>query len=226
FMGLVLLAYEGQNAKNRKQKNHLNRFNEQLKRQLQYYQSYKDYTESLRDFKYDYKKMMASVTALMSDDKMDEARQLILSINDEMNKKIEVHKQYSNCILMDALLQDVANRCKAQNITFEAKLYIPKTIKIDEKTFCHILIILCEEGMKSANTDRVEERKLTIKSAVKGNWLTIKMTCPKSKELFFDLLYDEIQKNEGILKREIDEEGKCWRVSIHLPISENDHLKE
>lgn len=215
IIGLVLLAYESQNYRNRKSKIDSEHFNEQLKRQIQYYQSYKDYTESLRNFRYDYKQKMTTVTHLMAENRMEEARKLILSINDDMSSKIDVHQEYSNDVLMDALLQDVANRCKDEQITFKAKLYIPKGVNLDEKGFCHVFTILCETGIEN-NLEINDNRKLNISTMLKGSWLNITMVYPKGEERSLAIIGQEIQNSGGFLNVEIEDEMQ--NIFIHLPI--------
>lgn len=83
---------------------HTKRLQEQLDRQVSHYKSYKKFTESYRIFKHDYKDMMSTVKTLIKNKENEKAVNLLDEIHDTMQKNVQMHKTYSDNVLLDAIL--------------------------------------------------------------------------------------------------------------------------
>ena len=162
---------------NIKLKSELKNQHAQLTRQLAHYRSYEEYTNSIRVFRHNYKKMMGSVNVLLNNGNIEKAQELIRMINDKMGSEIEVHKQYSNNYILDALLQDTANRCKNIDSNFEATIYIPKNYNIKDMILVEIGTNILDNAIEAiSQVEDYRKRFFKIESNTKDGWIIMRFT--------------------------------------------------
>lgn len=150
---------------------------EQLERQMRHYNSYKKYTESFRVLKHDYKNVLTSVKYYVENMENSKAVRLLEEIDDVMLKSVVVHKNYSNNFLVDAILQDAANVCEENEITFHAEAYIPEDINLSDIDIVRVFSNLITNSLEAASiVPESSDRYIEIKSFTNHNWVTTIIT--------------------------------------------------
>lgn len=220
-------------------------FEAQLKRQILHYNSYKKYTRNLRNFRHKYKEMMGSISYLLSNDQIEEARSLISKINDDMHYNLGVHKEYSNNELVDAILQDVSNMCQGYHINFDARGYIPNGLSITDLDLCRIFTSISNNAMEaSEEIVNEEDRFFNINSTTKNNWLTITFknsfegTISYHNGEFTNHLYQltygtgleearkTVERGSGMFILDIDNDHHIFTIHIQLKFDETKSNEE
>lgn len=216
-----------------------NLLKEQLEKQLRHYKSYQKYTESFRAFKHDYKNMMASVKALMSVQKYEDAVKMIDSINNTMKNNVLIHKTYSNHILLDAILQDTANTCEEYGIRFSAAVRISKEIPISDIDMVRIFSNLINNAIEACTkVTVVTDRFLTITSSLgnENNWTNIEISNSYSGEFIMQdgkpktikedkdnhgiglaVVLEIIENCGGLMLVDANQSKKIFTVNLLLP---------
>lgn len=213
----------------------------QLRIQLRHYNAYQKYTESFRAFKHDYKNMMASVKSLLSAGEYQKAERMLDTIHDTMQKQVLVHKTYSNQIILDAILQDVANMCEEQETLFSAMVYIPKALNISDINGIRIFSNLTNNAVEAcAKVTPESERFITITSGINtsNDWLKVEISnsfngelnvrngIPESTKANKDfhgigltIVTEIIEHLGGVINIDADQEKKVFTVTLLLPLS-------
>ena len=148
---------------------------EQYERQLRHYKSYQKYTESFRAFKHDYKAMMASLKSLIRSGETDAAIQLIDDIYGDMQKKVRVHKKYSNHVVLDAMLQDLANICAEEEIRFSFHVITPRNTGLSLLDSIRIFSNLTNNAVEACRKLPLPERFLTITTSIDEQWVSLEV---------------------------------------------------
>ncbi len=160
------------------------RHTEQL---LAHYNSYEDYTKSLQVFRHDYKKMMGTINVLLKEGNITKAQSLIREINDMMGRNIDIHKQYSNNKMLDALLQETDNRCSNIHAAYEAMLYLPACFESDIRFLIEIFSVIIDNAIRAiGNVPDETKRYFKITSQVDNAFLLIIFTNPYDNEIITD----------------------------------------
>ncbi len=209
---------------------------QQYDRQLQHYQSYQRFTESFRMFKHDYKALMVSLKTLIGDNKKEDAVALIDSIHDTMQKEVKVHKRYSDNLIADAILQDVANICEEEQIAFSSVSYIPETIPLSRLDIIRVLSNITSNALEACRKLPLSERYLKIISNTSAGWLVITaqnsfdgtirfrdgeyLTTKENGDFHgfgICIIREIIEKSGGFIKVIADTEKKIFTIKIHIP---------
>lgn len=162
---------------------HTRQLQEQLSRQMRHYQSYHRFTESYRAFRHDYKNMMTSVKTLLCNQEYEQAARMLDSIHDTMQKDIQIHKTYSNNILLDAILQDAANTCEEKGIRFSAVAHLPESISLGELDIVRVFANVIDNAIEACDKISDSERFIEITSGGNQDWALIEVSNSINGEL-------------------------------------------
>lgn len=209
---------------------------EQYDRQLRHYQSYQKFTESFRAFKHDYKALIISLKTLILENKKEEAASIIDSIHDTMQKEVKVHKQYSDNLIADAILQDVANMCEENQIAFSAVSYIPETIPLSSLDIIRVLSNITSNALEACRKLPPSQRFLKITSNVSPGWIAITaqnsfdgivrlqngeyLTTKEDRDFHgygMRIVREIIEKVGGFIAVTADTEKKIFTIKLHIP---------
>lgn len=215
---------------------HTRQLKEQLSRQLRHYQSYSKFTESYRVFKHDYKNLMTSVKTLIGKHEYEKAVRMIDNIHDTMQKNIQIHKDYSDNILLDAILQEAANACEEKNIHFSAVAHLPKNVPFKELDIVRIFTNIMNNAIEACGKVAVGERFIKITSRGNKNWAYIEISNSFNGELLLKDGIPETTKNNkdfhglglriiketveglgGLLSIESDPEKRIFSIKLCIP---------
>lgn len=209
---------------------------EQYTRQLRHYNSYQKYTESFRTFRHDYKVMMVSLKSLIHECENDKAIQLIDSIYDTMEKKVHVHKKYSDNVILDALMQDLANICEENNIRFSFVTTSPKNTKLSVLDSLRIFHNVTQNAFEACCKIPESERFIEISSWKEHGWITLKVvnsfngekvvqdenfvTTKKDNDMHglgLSIIKEIAENAGGFITIDADCESKIFIICVHVP---------
>lgn len=204
----------------------------QLTMQINHYKAYQKYTESFREFRHDYKRMLSTINYLLRNDQYEEA----IDILDEMGVVIAsndvAHIQYSNYPLLDAVLQEFANRCLGSNIEFSGVLYWDENIRLDELTIVRVFTNLLTNAYEACLEVDEEKRFIKLESKLREYWLDIRIANSYSGMIHEDLssTKEQSERSRGlgtkIVRHTIEElggvfswntKGQTFYVYLHIP---------
>ncbi|MEG0177966.1 MAG: hypothetical protein RR654_00280 [Oscillospiraceae bacterium] len=145
-----------------------------LKRQLLHYRSYEQYTTSIRVFKHDYNKIIASIRSLLRANEPDKALCLLEDMDHCLQENISVHKQYSDDMLVDAVLHELADECLELKADFSASVTLPIWLNIPQLELNKLFTSLCQElSLRCALTKSDVHRHIKIIGEANDEWLSI-----------------------------------------------------
>ncbi len=217
-------------------KMHSELLSKQLNNQIEHYKHYDQQMRTFMKFKHDYQKVYSSVINLL-ELKNYEAIEKILKDYDFELHQVDLDKNYSNNLILDALLNDYANRFNKIETSLLAKAYIQigQMSELDLiKLFYNVL-----ENMYEALID-VEPsiRKVEIQSEVLDNYLklsfintTIHKTISEDKTTKSDkdnhgfgstIIKDVLDKYYGFKNDYINtiDDISYYHLDIYLPINQ------
>lgn len=215
-------------------KNHV--LEEQYERQLRHYLSYQKYTESFRAFKHDYKCMMGSLKSLIRMKDYDGALKLIDDIHDEMQNKVLVHKRYSDNVVLDAMLQDLANLCEAHQIRFSFQVLAPRDTALSTLDAIRLFANVTENAVEACLRVPVSERFINIVSGIHQQWVTLEVVNAYDGEILLEngilltrksdqqshglgmhIIKQILESYGGFILYNADQEKKTFMTRMHIP---------
>ncbi|EXG87111.1 hypothetical protein K413DRAFT_3981 [Clostridium sp. ASBs410] len=214
---------------------------QQLERQLRHYKACQKYTESFRAFKQDYNYMITSVKSLLSIGEYQKAISLLDTIHEINHKQVPVQHSYSNNILLDALLQDTADRCEEQSTQFSANVYLPIGHNISETDIVRMFTNLfnnAAEACAKVTSDSDRFIAITSRYISHNGWLKIETAnsfhgkvlirngIPESTKpnrdfhgLGLSIIDETATKLGGIMVIDVDQKKMIFRTTLLLPVN-------
>lgn len=207
----------------------------QYEQQLRHYKSYQKYTESFRVFKHDYKAMMVSLKALLRAQENERAIQLLDELYNDMQKRVEVHKTYSDNVILDAMLQDAANICKEKQIRFLFNVFVPHNTHLSKMDAIRIFSNITKNAIEACEKLPVSQRFLNIVTKKDDQWFTLEVVnsydgtlliskgnlmTTKAEEghgLGIGIIEDITQKLGGFVIYDSDTKRKTFLIRVHIP---------
>ncbi|MCM3042285.1 GHKL domain-containing protein [Paenibacillus motobuensis] len=210
---------------------------EQLERQIQHYHAYQNFIEGFRSFKHDYKSLMGSVKLLLQNQETEKAIKLIDEIQDTMQRNILEYKMYSDHVLLDAMLQDAANFCEQNHISFSALLPMPERIGLKDMDAVRVFSNLFKNAIEACSKlpDR-SKRFVKITGHTSPDWVYVEVmnsfhgeiktrhgklrtTKPDKDSHGVGLrnVTEIIEGLGGMLLIDIDQKKEIFTVRLHIP---------
>ncbi|QOV18539.1 sensor histidine kinase [Blautia liquoris] len=209
---------------------------QQYARQLRHYNSYQKFTESFRKFKHDYKSMMTSLKVLIREQQNEDAIQLIDDIYDEMQEKVQVHRKYSDNVVLDAMMQDLANVCEENNIRYKFHVFTPPNTKVLSLNEIRVLSNISHNAVEACKKVPQDERFIEITSSLNQQWLVLEAVNSYNGELLMedgklktvkdekeehglglDIVKEIVEHAGGFVLYDHDSENKTFLLRIHVP---------
>lgn len=235
---LIYVIYESiKSAELMEYKYKSNMLQQQFERQLRHYKSYQKYTESFRKFKHDYQYMMTSLKSLIRAKEDEKAIQLIDEIYDEMQTKVEIHKKYSNHVVLDAMLQDLANVCTENKIRFIFHALAPYNTELSLLDGIRIFSNITNNAIEACQKIDIAERFIEINSSTTEQWVVLEVinscdgrvstkngkykTTKKDKDSHGIGLYivsDIVENIGGFILYNTNLNAKIFQIRVHIPI--------
>lgn len=220
---------------------HTKQLQEQLERQVSHYKSYKKFTESYRLFKHDYNEMMTAVKTLIKNNEYNKAVFMLDEIHNTMQKKVQIHKTYSDNLLLDAILQDAANICEEHNIKFTATLHLPNNMILSDLNIVRVSTNILNNAIEACEkVAYASDKFIEVSGCANHDWLLIKisnsfsgnvkycndelLTMKEDKDYHgFGLLIVKniIEDAGGMVLINIDREKKIFTLKLHIPSADS-----
>ncbi|WP_240915988.1 sensor histidine kinase [Erysipelothrix sp. HDW6C] len=155
----------------------------QLDLQVSHYKSYQKYTESFREFKHDYKKMLSNINALLRNNEYQKAIRLLDDMGVHLTKGVAAHREYSNDVFLDAILQAFANQCESNHINFKGIVYWNESIQVEELKVVRIFNNLLENAFDAVMLLPEGQRSIAMRSNLRDHWLDVEIINSYNGEL-------------------------------------------
>lgn len=186
---------------------------EQYNRQLQHYNSYQKYTETFRAFQHDYKSMMGVLKSFIRSNDNENAVDFLDCIYDEMQKKVLIHKKYSDNVALDAMLQDLANICVGKEIRFSFNVFAPRNTRLTLLDAIRIFSNITNNAVEACEKVPVSERFIEITSGNDQQWVML--------EVINSYDGQAIMKNGKLVTTKSERYGRGLGLGIVQGIAEN-----
>ncbi len=123
-----------------------------LQKQLSHYRAFSQYTSSIRRFKHDYNKIISVVRSLLYAGQGEKALAVLEDMDHLIQDDIMVHHPFSNNMLVDAAMQELANECLEKDIAFDANIYVPASLALSQMDMSCFFLGLCTQLMMRCQT--------------------------------------------------------------------------
>lgn len=207
----------------------------QLHRQVVHYQQYTHYISSLRAFKHDYQRMVETARHLVNIGAQQKALRMLAQMNEEMEHTLQ-YTQYSNHVVVDAILQECANQCKDSGITFSAILNLPENVGLSDLELCRIFGNLMDNAYEACElVEQTKQPFISIQSGISGDWVTVKLSnsfadtiqlvdgLPVTRKhnqnehgIGLASTKQIVEKTGGFMQIEIDKQRCVFSINLHL----------
>ncbi|MBC3887126.1 GHKL domain-containing protein [Acetobacterium paludosum] len=147
----------------------------QLERQLHHYRSHQKCNENFKIFRHDYNNIMNSIRLLLDTNEIERAKLLFDDVQNLFQNTVKTNKDYSNNLLVDAILFDTANICEYKSINFSANVYLSKSVRLEDLDLVRIFSNLIDNAIDSTSKiNNPSNRFINImSSSSSNNWLLI-----------------------------------------------------
>lgn len=133
-----------------------------------------EYSKLLKMYNHDFKSILNNVKSLLNMGDIEKAKKIILEFDDQVQNVMEDNKEFSNNVLVNAILNRLSEECDTKNINFEAECYIPEEIKLPELELIRIFNNLSSNAFEACiKQDKFENKWINFRSYVKEDSLII-----------------------------------------------------
>ena len=134
----------------------------------------------------------------------DRAEKMLETLTDTVAATTEY--LYCGDPVFNAIMGETEKACREKRIAFQYDLEIPQKLKLDPVAICSILSNLTRNAVAAAEMTEREEAFLSVKAAVKGDYLHICVENSRAKKLpgrpgrkgyGLEILHDLVERNHG-----------------------------
>ena len=209
---------------------------EQYALQLRHYRAYEKYTKDFRVFRHDFNRMMPLLQTLVENKETNKAVLLIKQLSGTMQRTVHIHKKYSNHVVIDAMLQDLANLCEEHQIRYEFQAVSPKNTGLSLLDGIRILSNLSTNAVEACLKVPEKERFIEITCWCENNWTALQIMNSFDGEVHMEKGYpittkkdawnhglglisvrEIVEKMHGLLQIDMDQKQRIFTVSVYLP---------
>ena len=213
--------------------------------QLRHYKSYERYTESFRSFRHDYKSMLSTLRTLISKGNQEEAFLFLDGMYHDLQEKMKVYKKYSDNVILDAMLQDLATICEENHIHFTFKTLVPRNTSLSMIDAVRIFSNLSNNAVEACLNTPENQRFITITSSNKEGWSTLQIensfhgplilhdgmleTTKKEKinhGIGLTIVKNIVESAGGFMVLEADQKKHLFLARVHVPQSPSEPISE
>ena len=128
----------------------------------------------------DFEKRIGDIAKNMESGKSSNAEKEM----DELQKKLDETKGNIYCQnpIVNAVMIEKAKECKVKNIALETQLMIPRKMEVEPLYICSIFSNLLDNAIESVESYEGTENTISVDSAIKGNYLFVKVKNPSTKD--------------------------------------------
>ncbi|CAM4300205.1 sensor histidine kinase [Erysipelothrix aquatica] len=205
----------------------------QLKMQIEHYETYRELMIEYQKFKHDYRSTLRTINTLINSNQIQSAQNLIDQTNNSFKDTVALDP-YSQSHLLDAIIRDVKKRCTENEIRYDLDLHLPELFRLSELDMLRVITNLVNNAIEaSLRIENPEDRYIAVSNHVNKNWLSLTITnnysvapiekygvYQSTKEnadihgIGLQIVREIIENAHGILKIEVNEVQKQFIVTI------------
>ncbi len=138
-----------------------------------HYQSIEIRREELAQIRHDFNNQLTTALYLTEQGEQEQAKSML----EQLRRNLANTKENTWCgnVVINAVLNEQAAACERDNIDFSAEILIEETAKIQPVHLCSVFSNLLDNARWAAAVCPVEERKIVVKAAQKGDYIHIKV---------------------------------------------------
>lgn len=182
-----------------------NILSKQLEIQIEHYKNYEEQMLNFSKFKHDYDKVISAIMNLLSLKQYDAIEKILKDYSKDLEVMFENRKNYSNNLILDALLNDYAKRFFKINSKFESSAFI-KIDDMSELDLIKLFYNILENAYEALLKVDASLRTLEIKSERVQGYIKISFMNTTDKMLdLSEKTSKRDKKNHGFGKSIIDD---------------------
>ncbi len=144
----------------------------QLTTQIEHYKNYEEQMMSFSKFKHDYDKIIKTITNLLSLKQYDAISEILKDYSKELELMMATRKNYSNNMILDALLNDYEKRFMRVQTKFDSNAYI-KLGTMTELDLIKLFYNILENALEAVQKVSESTRIMEIKSEMVDDYIKI-----------------------------------------------------
>ena len=211
----------------------------QLEHQEELYKKRDHYAEILRTYNHDFKSVLTNVSYFLDQGDIQKAQEILRTIDSDIKVIITENQSYSNRLIVDAILNSLAEKCKQSNIEFNAECLIPEHLSLTELSLSRIFGNLANNAYEACiKQDQHDERKIIFKSYIKDDFFIIytqnsfngeiiiqhnriRTTKQNKKQhgVGIESIKNIVESANGMALFDINEQKNMFRFYIKIPLS-------
>ena len=211
----------------------------QLEHQEELYKKRDHYAEILRTYNHDFKSVLTNVSYFLDQGDIQKAKEILKTIDSDIKVIITENQSYSNRLIVDVILNSLAEKCKQANIEFNAECLIPEHFSLTDLSLSRIFGNLANNAYEACiKQDQHDERKITFKSYIKDDFFIIYTqnsfngeiiieqnkirTTKRNKKqhgVGIESIKNIVESANGIALFDVNEEKNMFRFYIKIPLS-------
>ena len=132
--------------------------------------------QEMTKIRHDFRNQLTAAHQLIITNKGEHAEKLL----DELEKSLDDTKEYLFCqnAIVNAVLTEKQKDCDSAGIELEAEIALDENYNISPMHLCSIFTNLLDNAIRACNALAKEQRKIEIRTAVRGEYLHIKCVNP------------------------------------------------
>lgn len=215
----------------------------QMQRQLRGYEEQKKLYELMRQYKHDFKRILTTANGLLVAGDIEEAQKLLGETVAYADVNLAPRPEYSNILIVDIILDELADSCKKNDIELNAQCFISKDITLTSLQLCRMFNNLAANALEACQLQaegskrwievkgRLQKDKSVIvmrnsfdgKVVMAGeNELATRKTNKEYHGLGIRSIKAVVEKNQGFSEISISRNPNVFEFFIALPLKEKE----
>ncbi len=143
------------------------------KKQFKYFSNQAKQLEEFKRFRHDYKNRLAGLKALIDNGEYERASQYLSDISQEFDMLTKNTKTYSDNMLIDSALQNLAARCEKANINFDASIIVGNELPLSDVDICTIFYNIADNAYEAVTKKYKGEKFINFITSRRQKWLIV-----------------------------------------------------
>ena len=169
-----------------------------------HYHEIENRQEEFAKIRHDMRNQQMVLQELLHQGEYEKAEKMLETLTDTVAATTEY--LYCGDPVFNAIMGETEKACREKRIAFKYDLEIPQKLKLDPVAICSILSNLTRNAVAAAEMTERQEAFLTVKAAVKGDYLHICVENSRAKKLLgrpgrkgygLEILHDLVERNHG-----------------------------
>lgn len=144
-----------------------------IERRFNYYATQAKYLEEFRSFRHDYKNQLTTLKALLERGEYARAEEFLSALTVKFEDMRKNTPNYSDNMLVDAVLQHMAGRCAASHITFEASVVVGNELPLTDLDLSAVFCNIADNAFEAAEKSGAPVPIVRFLSSRREKWLIV-----------------------------------------------------